>query len=287
VRQGEDGAGAALHGRRPARPTAPAGFEDGMRIESGPTRERKIRTSLVFLMVAVFALWFAYDGWYGWPAENLRENLEQIPSGPDRDRAMAGRPVVYASVNADSLPAAEKACKQVGRAAQRAALETLYGGPPSVETPNAWYYFGPAYRVVVGLDKIQPEAGGRATVHKDLDLAGQKFLAIALGGLSVYLLWFTLNVRRTRLVLDDAGLTYRGKGPIAWDDMTSLDVSRFNDKGWVDLHYDDHATPRKVRLDEYHLQAFDEVIDAICAHKGFENPLPVEGTASGGQPVSP
>ena len=51
-----------------------------MPIESGPTGERKVRSSLLFLMVLVFGLWFAYDGWIGYPGENYRENLEQLPS---------------------------------------------------------------------------------------------------------------------------------------------------------------------------------------------------------------
>ena len=57
--------------------------------------------------------------------------------------------------------------------------------------------------------------------------------------------------------------------------MKALETSRFTKKGWVDLVYDDNGVEREMRLDEYHLAAFEEIIDAICVRKGFANPLPV------------
>lgn len=86
-----------------------------------------------------------------------------------------------------------------------------------------------------------------------------------------------MRVRGTRLVLDESGLTYQGKGPISWDAMRRLDTARFNEKGWVDLRYDESGTENSIRLDEYHIARFEEVIDEICTRKGFENPLPVHG----------
>ena len=40
-----------------------------MRIECGTTRQRRNRIILVIIVCAVFAGWFAYDGWYKYPRE--------------------------------------------------------------------------------------------------------------------------------------------------------------------------------------------------------------------------
>jgi hypothetical protein len=246
-----------------------------MRIESGPTGERKIRTVLLLIMVAGFSGWFAYDGYVGYPAKNRAEHLQQLPTPEEREKARNAP--IYPSVTAGSVPQAIKALNKMGKAAQMEALREVFGGPPSYENAEALFYFGPTYRIMI------PVKGGRLSTPQgspseknDSTIASQKVLAFALAILSVYCLWLFIRVVRTQLVLDDGGLSYQGRGPIRWDDMRAMDISSFSKKGWVDLTYDDHGTERKLRLDEYHLAKFDEVIDELCARKGFENPLPVE-----------
>ncbi|HKQ48629.1 MAG TPA: hypothetical protein VJZ71_11210 [Phycisphaerae bacterium] len=247
-----------------------------MPIESGPTGERKVRSSLLFLMVLVFGFWFAYDGWIGYPGENYRENLEQLPA----DRGEANKDIrVYKTVNEESSLAANQLTKKYrGRPETiRSKLESLFGGPPSFETKDTMYYFGPAYRVTIPLDATRSDdqkVVGRATEKSATDILFQKGLGIGLLIFAAYLLVFVLRVRGTRLVLNEAGLQYCGRGPISWEAMRELDISKFSRKGHVDLVYDDNGSPRRLRLDEYHLEKFDEVIDEICARKGFENPLP-------------
>jgi len=248
-----------------------------MHIESGPTGERKVRSTLLFLMITGFAGWFAYDGWYGWPRQNVEEHLQQIPP-EERDKARSGP--VYATVTKRSLPEAEKALKALDRAAQRTALEKLYGGPPTYETPDKWYYFGPTFRVVVSLDTVPPALTYREAAHGDTDLLGQKLLAAALGLFGLYLVYHLYRVVTTRVVLSDAGLDYRGKGLIRWDQMRALDGSRFDEKGWIDLQYDD-GSPHTLRLDEYHLQRFGAIIEEICRRKGFDNPLSTKNGVPG------
>ncbi|MFH1419912.1 MAG: hypothetical protein ABII12_16690 [Planctomycetota bacterium] len=245
-----------------------------MRIESGPTGERKIRTLLMLIMVAAFSIWFAYDGFIGYPAKNFKEHLEQLPTDLREEAAQAR---IYESVTAGTLEAAEAAAGKLGKQKQKAALEELYGGPPSYETPDMWYYFGPCYRVAVTLSPSKPPTVmGSASEKTQTSILWQKLLSLVLGAAAALLLLFWLRILRTRLVLDDAGLTYRGRGPIRWDDMKALRTSEFAKKGWVDLVYDDHGTERSLRLDEYHVSKFDAAIDAICSRKAFENPLPVD-----------
>lgn len=245
-----------------------------MHIESGPTRERKVRNLLMLSMVAVFSVWFAYDGFLGYAKQNKEEHIKQLDA---KDREKAASAPVYATVTAEVLPKANEALRKFDRAAQQAALEEVIGGPPSFKTEDAWYYFGPAFRIKVMIEdgKLQ-KLGGRASAHTATDIAGQKGFAAGLGVFALFLAWNFWRITRTHLVLNDAGLTYQGNGPIRWDDMKALDTEAFAKKGKVDLIYDDNGTERYVRLDEYHLARFDDVIDALCERKGFENPIPVD-----------
>lgn len=54
-----------------------------MRIESGSTGERKIRTGLFVVMCLAFAGWFAYDGFVGYPSANLEWALSAMPEKPE------------------------------------------------------------------------------------------------------------------------------------------------------------------------------------------------------------
>jgi hypothetical protein len=162
----------------------------------------------------------------------------------------------------------------VTTAQQHEALAKFFGGPPTYENAEGIHYFGVVYRVTARLQggKVA-EVDGRRGQRSNYDLLFQKYLSGGLGVLALYLLWFVLRVRGTRLVLDENGLTLNGAGPVSWNDVTALDTSNFQKKGWVDLVY---GGDRRMRLDEYHLARFDDVIDEICRRKGFENPLPVK-----------
>ncbi len=250
-----------------------------MRIESGPTRERTIRTTLACLMFTVGAVLFVYDGWIRYPRQNLDEYLSQLPP-EQRDRARAGRR--FATVTVDSAARAREAIAAIGADAKRTALEELYGGPPSHENADAWLYYGPACIMTVELSGGRPT--GKVTAHgpkhSENDLVIQRSIGVGLAVIAVILLWQVIRVRRTRLILDDAGLSCRGHRPIAWDGMRRLDSGRFEAKGWVDLYFDRNGVERFIRLDEYHLAAFDEVVGTICEHRGFESPLQKKPSAS-------
>lgn len=262
-----------------------------MRIESGPTTERKIRNTLLTIMISVFAAWFAYDGWVGYPSKNHEEFLGQLSPG-ERDKARTGP--VYSNLRFQETGGRDHWATEIGRTINqssvsegRKAIEAHIGGPPSYETSDAWYYFGPAYQLKIPVSAGMPTGvlPGRAQ-KKEMDILTQKGLAIGLACLAAYLIWFVLRIARTRLVLDESGLTYCGLGPVRWEDMKALDLAAFARKGYVFLVYDDHGSERRLKLDEYHLAKFDDVIDEICARKGFENPLPVNDAAPA-EPANP
>lgn len=258
-----------------------------MRIESGPTGERRVRTLLLFVMVAGFSGWFGYDGWVGYPKRNFEENIAQVPL-EKRDEARA-QARVYPDVTTAILRQAEEAVRgSFNQAARRAALENLLGGPPSWEGPDLWYYFGPDFRIAVSFKGgSPPTVTGQPTEKKAVDILLQKALAVGLGVVSVYVLGLLISVFTTWAVLDDDGLTYRCKGTVRWDEMKALASERFAAKGWVDLVYVRDGAERQLRLDEYHLAKFDDIIDVLCRQKGFTNPLPlVRKSSSGDAPPS-
>lgn len=249
-----------------------------MHIESGPTGERKVRTTLMFLMFAFMGAWFAYDGWIGYPEKNYKEHLDQLSTG---EREGIGRLPVYDTVTEEVWVANEEQIKSALPTERRAALKDLFGGDPSFESTDKLFYFGPAYRVQFNLRDGNPSADqiiAKSAAKSATSIQWQLGLAAFLGVVSVFLLVGVIRVRNTKVVLDESGLMYNGRGPISWESMESLDSARFNEKGWVDLCYKGNGSQQSIRLDEYHIARFDEVIDEICARKGFENPLPVHGT---------
>lgn len=244
-----------------------------MRIESGPTTERQVRNGLMFLLVAVFAGWFAWDGWRGYANKNLQEMLRNL--SPEQ-RAANPRPAVHAQVGTEDAEAVSRAAARRDPGEVRAALKTLFGGDPSVETADAWFYFGPAagYKLPLIAGTPTGEVFPLKTPHTATDISMQRGLAVALMLLAVYLAIHLLRVRFTHGVIDDDGLRVRGRKPISWAAMRRLDTSRFKDKGWVDLHYKDaDGNERCLRLDEYHYAQYDAMLTAICERKGFPNPL--------------
>jgi hypothetical protein len=253
-----------------------------MHIESGPTTERKVRTSLLLLLVVFFGAWFAYDGIRGYPGKNRTELIETLPV---EQRAKATSAPVYARVNTENLELLLRAIKggetltttvfKTGSLDEkRAFLARLFGGPPSFENDRTFYYFGPAWGVKFDVDSGSSlQVSPLKTQRSETDLAFQKGAGMVLGVLSLYLIFFVIRVRRTHAVLDDTGLTYNRTKKISWESMKALDSSRFVVKGWVDLIWDNGGVDDQLRLDEYHLANFNEILTAICEKKGFENPL--------------
>jgi hypothetical protein len=65
-------------------------------------------------------------------------------------------------------------------------------------------------------------------------------------------------------------MSYGGR-LIPWDSMTAL--RDYSPKGWVDLYHTAQGRERKLRLDNQRVRRFDEIVEAICARKGFADPV--------------
>lgn len=243
-----------------------------MLIESGPNAERKVRTTLLFLLVAVFAFWYGYDGWIGYPRKNVNEFLKTLPA---EQRPRDGNVPVYPTVTEENIAKLEKV--RIGLTEDpEAAIGEVLGGPPSLKTDDAWHYLGPGHRVRMAAGNGRPtgELKVERLPHTATDVRWQKNYAYGLSVLALAALVYVIRARRARARLDDAGLTLNAGPTISWDSMKRLDTERFRAKGWVDLY---HGEPEaRTRIDEYHFAKFDEMINAICARRGFANPLTKE-----------
>lgn len=222
-----------------------------MRIESGATRDRRLRVTLVTAGTLFMAGYFAYDGWIGYPKANLAQLTKLRP--PDATGEIRIDDRVVAELNRKS----------------ESELRTQLGEPP-MKSPTDRRYFG-----VGGFLTLGNEPGATAAwfplQHSGSDLWGQKALAGVVGLVGLYLLFGLRGVFAHRVVLDDAGLHPRPGVTIPWEAMTALDSSRYRDKGWVDLKHDEGR--RSVRLDSYHLAEFNALVRELCRRKGFECPL--------------
>jgi len=304
-----------------------------MRIESGTTSERCIRLGLSLVMCTVFAGWFAYDGFWGYPKENLRwalrnplipqhdheintnfkatqatleqvhpdmtvEELEALVGEPtliqSRHRVYVGREL-YAIIDLDeedkvtNVRSIEIAAEDVpddepnpavtpmnvekiepGMSLSR--LEHYLGDKPDERHKQTFWYIGPATYArfeVVGKTVSKVIDITENSDHRESDIAMQKWISAGLCVVILIAAVFLIRAVRTRVVLDDAGLTFNRRY-VAWDTMTGLDIDEYKDRGWLDLVYDDGDL---LRLDSYHISKFREIITEICNRKGFASPF--------------
>ncbi len=264
------------------------------RIESGPTGERVVRGLIYILFFGAFSLYFAYDGYIGYPKENLKVFVQRLP------QPAQGQPITYdARVTKKNIAERVAPLLEQKRSLRREELVAILGEPayedkdtkPGVER---LYFIGPAVRLDVEL------AGGQllwpvgpnqwdfseSVNRSEASLATQKLLAVLVGLATIVLIVHLFRVLTTRVALDDDGLNYNGK-LIPWDRMTGLDAERYRTKGYVTLEYLDGDATRSLRFDSYHVKAFKEILTAICDRKGFANPLarPAEAAEADSTPA--
>ncbi|MFO0839027.1 MAG: hypothetical protein U1D55_10925 [Phycisphaerae bacterium] len=241
-----------------------------MRLESGPAsgdRNYFLGATVVCLGMAV---WFLYDGLRGWPAANLEaagQQLAQLEGKPVDSSNLPERP--YKGDYDALLAKSPKSLEDV-----RAALgDPIHSKETAVGETTS--YFASRY----GLATV-PSIGGHVdaarmnwkTWHKSHDdVVGQIYWALIPLALALYTGFRLIRAVTLRVQIDETGMNYAGR-QIAFDAMTAL--RDYSAKGWIDLYYRDGAGERKLRIDNQKVKRFDEIIAALCAAKGFQNPLP-------------
>ncbi len=244
-----------------------------MRIESGTTAEHRIRIGIFLGMCVVFALYFAYDGLYGYPKENLKWARQSLPH-EQADQAAINPKVVKANVD------------QVRPDMPESELEALLGEPAAVSEPNlgsvTQWYVGPAALVELSVRDGKVSAIRQAKenpVKSESDIYWQKVFAIIVGVVALITGIYFIRINTMRTVLDEQGLSIKGKR-MAWGEITGLDTKDYARKGWLDVLYQREGRQMSRRLDSYHTRRFDEIVNELCARKGIPSPIVAKAVES-------
>jgi hypothetical protein len=168
--------------------------------------------------------------------------------------------------------------------------------PAADEKNEHWHYVGQFGRLDLEVERNKDDNLGKVVAanweqtpadYRQDSIRQQKFFAVACALMGVIGTAWLIRIWRTRVVVDETGLTY-DRRVIPWEAMTQLDSAQYHAKGWLTLHYQQGQSQRKIKLDSFKIDAFDEVIDAICLQRGFVNPIPIdepieETSAAGGE----
>lgn len=244
-------------------------------IVSGTTTERILRTLVITAMLTVFSAWFLYDGYVTWPRDNLEKAVEALSPVPDElptiNTAITGSAARQFKTELDAKRA-------TGDRLTRKDLNDRLGQPGWQDTDEGvirCLYFGPAgvMEVQVRGDLLTGVTYDEA-MKDEAELIMQKVLGYGLLPLAVAMIFQTVRVVTTKIVLSDQGLQFRGRPVIPFEAMTSLDTANYSKKGYVDLVYSLGGKSKKVRLDQYIICEYRSIITEICGRRAFENPLP-------------
>jgi hypothetical protein len=248
---------------RDRRRSASGEWEAVTEIRSRTTLEHVIRKGILTMMVAGFAIAFAYDGLYGYPHKNLKEALRNLDPKPESE------PPINPAVTSKSVAWIKKGTLLKDVVARF--------GEPGWRTPGGSkvYYFGPAYTLTLttSANLVLDVEGREAKDKTAYDLMVQKVLAVILTVIAVPLIIHYVRVLTYKARLTEAGLKLTGKPFVPLDAMKSLDSSDYQRKGWVDIAYALDGVDGTLRLDDYKIRQFRPILAAICQRKGFELPL--------------
>lgn len=249
-----------------------------MRIETGTTNERLARSGILTLALVVFAIWFAVDGWIRYP----RKAVESFQTFLKLDKLPKPHPKLAYKYPKDVLGEYQRGMSKA-EVLERLGEPLVIRKDPATETDH-WHYVGQFGRLHLEVQRtVDPKVGQVVSAHWEETSADyryesiqqQKFFAVICAALSVVGLIWLFKVWRTRVVVDEDGLTYDSLS-IPWGDMLDLDADMYHAKGWLYLIYNAGASEKRLKLDSFKIDAYGDVIDEICRRKGFANPIPID-----------
>jgi len=245
-----------------------------MNIESGTTSDRRNRVLIMLVMCLVFSGWFSYDGFVGYPAKNIKWARQFLPT-EGKLAKLQNNPKVLT----ETLEEIRRQMAPTGTVGGGQTLElqdlTDRLGEPALKDAKFYYYIGPAAFAAFEVEDDKVKAIDMLESQREpseSDIRNQKGLGLLLLLVAVGLAVHLRKVIRGRVILDDTGLQINGK-KVTWEQMESLDVGRFEAKGWVVLLCQSDRGSVSIRLDSYAIERFDEIVAAICDRKGFTSPL--------------
>ena len=251
-------------------------------ITSGSTTERIVRTSLVTLLAIGAALYCFYDGYVRYPMKNLRRAVQELDPQPE-----VLQELIIPEINADTAGTVSTGVflrdmiarfGEPGWRVERISYKRDENGALTEEIDEIIRqarFFGPAGQIILDLDpadRVKHVRYERAMLHGETDLFTQKAMGIGVSFVALLLVlqWFRVMVAKAALTNEGIKLTVRPLVP--FDAMTALRAEHYGKKGWVDLDYELDGRAGTLRLDDYKIKAFPEIIAEICRRKGFEDP---------------
>jgi hypothetical protein len=242
-----------------------------MRIESGPALVDRIYWSIFALVCFLLAGYFFYDGEWGYLKDNRADAARALP--PQFDVSFDEIELGHSPTEPDIK--ALRARQQLKAEDVHAAL----GQPVHTKREGAGQtveYFASLYGYVTvtvrdgrvtanGISEWKPWSHSKEETDNQIRLWMPPALLIGL-----YAAFRAYRANTLRVVIDDEGVSY-AKTRIPFDAMTSL--RDYNRKGWVDLYYRVAAGQKRLRIDNQKVAKFDEIVEAICQARGFENPV--------------
>ncbi len=232
-------------------------------IVCGPSKERVIRTGLLFVMVVGFAAAYLWDGYRGYPRQNARELLRLLGLSD------AGLPRIDPGLTSSAVAEAMQSVPVNGSVS--ALAERL--GEPGAQHGDDLYFLGPG-----GWLKVQLRGGTIAAmtwIHggkTESDQRWQRWIGYALCVVGVVVGIQLFRVSTARLILSDSGLQARSASGIPIEAVTALRVDPSSKSGCIDLDYSLDGKEHKLRLDPYVYRNLTALTSAICERRGFPHP---------------
>ena len=248
-----------------------------MTLKSGPAAMDRIYWSVVTVACLAFAAYFFYDGKWGYLKKNRAEAAQRLPALIERsiDQVELGDSPTQADF--EKLKADVQELKASGRAGTPEQVHQALGAPVHKrhEGPGRTVeYFVSVYgyaAVAINNDRVNP--GGLVWTKWNKtkeEIRYQYYWGLIPLVIGLYAALRAYRAMTLQVVIDEEGMAYAGQR-IPFEAMVSL--RDYNRKGWVDLYYRTDAGQKRLRLDNQKVAKFDEIAEAICQAKDFENPI--------------
>lgn len=209
-----------------------------MQLVAPASKTVRNKNLLIVVLCAVFAGWFGYDGWIGWPASNDKTvdaaRNKYMGTIPEQLKKHVQNWAGWNESNYDE---------------QKIVSEIITGA--NINTEVKW--------------------------HSPLDIIVQKVITVSLFVLTGVALWWVLHCQKRCAAADDNALSPAPGLSIPWEAITKVDNTRWKKSGIVYVTYTDPAGPEKrAVLDDYLLDDLRPILQELAsrAHSAEFIPRP-------------
>lgn len=248
-----------------------------MTFEAGTPRGSKLYLIVVTAVCLILSAYFFYHGglthpWFNlpwdtsYPQRNIDAALVQLTG------IVPGRPT-FGEHPQDEDYRALLAAKPATRQEVQERMGTPAHSATAADGTTTDYYVS-----LYGLVRAT-SAGGRLVENglswtpwgkSKSEMTVQIWCGIASGLIGLFFAYKAFRAAQLRVVVDDTGMTYDGRR-IEFAAVRAL--TGYNPKGWIDVEHEQGGTVARLRLDNQRVERFDDIVAAICAARGFPNPI--------------